>query len=71
MSTISILLVEDDKDTCTLFENYIKTRHDVTLVGITNSSSEALEYTKKLLPNAIILDLELHERRWLWLRIFK
>ncbi|MCL2860035.1 MAG: response regulator [Oscillospiraceae bacterium] len=67
MNTISILLVEDDEDTCKIFEDYIKTRTDVVLVGITNSSLEALEYTKRFLPNAIILDLELHERIWLWL----
>ncbi|MCL2860089.1 MAG: hypothetical protein FWF46_05950 [Oscillospiraceae bacterium] len=71
MNTLSVLLVEDDKDTCKLFEDYMKTRTDVTLVGITNSSFEALEYTKKLLPNAVILDLDLHERRWLWFQVSK
>lgn len=58
---ISILLLEDDIDTCCEIENCIHHREDVCLVGKTNSSKEALILVKKYKPKAIIVDLELNE----------
>ena len=43
---MSLLLVEDDEQDCKLFENYINTRDDVKLIGITKSSSQAIQYIK-------------------------
>ena len=57
---LSILLVEDDKTACDEIENYIDTCENVRLVGITGSSDEALELVQYHLPDAVILDLELH-----------
>lgn len=57
---MSILLVEDDLDACLEIKHYIMELDDVSLVGITSSSSKALEYVKCFLPEAVILDLELH-----------
>lgn len=57
---LSILLVEDDKSACDEIENYIDTCENVCLVGITGSSDEALELVQYHLPDAVILDLELH-----------
>lgn len=57
---LSILLVEDDQAACDEIENYVDTCDNVRLVGITKSSDEALELVKHHLPDAVILDLELH-----------
>ena len=57
---ISILLIEDDKQECAKFEKYIKTRNDVKLIAATDSDIEGLELIKKNCPDAVILDIELH-----------
>ena len=57
---LSILLVEDDKDECKQIENFINEYEDLTLIGTTDSEYEAIEITKNMLPDALILDLELH-----------
>ncbi|MCR5145866.1 MAG: response regulator [Clostridia bacterium] len=57
---LNILLIEDDKSDCRKFESYIKTRNDVNLIASTDSDIEGLELIKKTLPDAIIIDIELH-----------
>lgn len=59
-SVLNVLLIEDDKEECKKFDKYIKGRNDVNLVAYTDSDIEGLELIKKLLPDAIILDIELH-----------
>ena len=58
---MSILLIEDDIQECTKFENYAKNRNDIRIVGITNSSDEGINLVKNHLPEVVILDLELHK----------
>ncbi len=58
---LSILLIEDDPDTCRNFAEYIDTKSDVTLIGVTNNSYRAIELLKEGVPDAVILDLELNE----------
>jgi Response regulator containing a CheY-like receiver domain and an HTH DNA-binding domain len=57
---LSIIIVEDDPDSCKEFYNYIDKIEDIELLGSTNNSTQAIDYTKVYLPDAIILDLELH-----------
>jgi DNA-binding NarL/FixJ family response regulator len=57
---LSILLVEDDQAACRDFIDYVEELDDISLIGVTNNSSKALEYIKDYLPDAVILDLELH-----------
>lgn len=58
---LTILLIEDDKAACNELRKYIDDNcGDVRLAGITNNVTEALEQVKAFLPDAIILDLELH-----------
>ncbi len=57
---ISVLLIEDDKADCAKFEKYIKTRNDIKLLASTDSDIEGLELIKKYSPDAVILDIELH-----------
>lgn len=57
---LNVLLVEDDNLECKKFEKCIKKRNDVQLLAYTGSDVEALELIKQLSPDAIILDIELH-----------
>lgn len=57
---LSLILIEDDKSDCIKFAQYIKSRNDVKLIAYTDSDIEGLELIKKHLPDAIILDIELH-----------
>lgn len=57
---LSILLVEDDSVACNEFIDYIEKEDNISLISVTNNSEEAIDYIKDTLPDAIILDLELH-----------
>ena len=59
--TLSILLIEDEQAECQLIADYIDTTDDVSLVEYTGDAKKALEYVKDYLPDAVILDLELHK----------
>ena len=56
---ITILLVEDDVNECSIYKNIAKNREDIKIVAITNSSIKALEELDVHKPDAVILDLEL------------
>ena len=58
---LTVLLVEDDQNECDEFERYIDSIDDIHLVATSNNEREALEHVKDHLPDAIILDLELHK----------
>lgn len=60
MNEISIIIVEDNPETCKSFAEYADEMDDISIVSITNNSNQALADIKTYLPNAIILDLELH-----------
>ncbi len=57
---ISVLLVEDDEEACNEFIRNTDGLDDLDLIGITDNSRKAIEYVKEFLPDAVILDLELH-----------
>ncbi len=58
---LSVLLVEDDDIACRDIKNYIDELDDLELIGITNNSNKAIEYVRESMPDAVILDLELHQ----------
>jgi DNA-binding NarL/FixJ family response regulator len=58
---LSILLIEDEPIECHNIIEYAELKDDVQLVGVTNNIDKALEYVTGSLPDAIILDLELHK----------
>ena len=58
---LSVLVVEDERDICNALVQAADETDDISIVSITNNSVKAIEYVKKYLPEAIILDLELHE----------
>lgn len=58
---LSVLLVEDDERACNEFVQNTDELDDVELVAITDNSRKAIEYVLDLLPDAVILDLELHQ----------
>lgn len=58
---LSLLLIEDEPADCLAISKYIDTLEDVQLVGVTNNSHRAIELISSNLPDAVILDLELHK----------
>ena len=58
---LTVLLVEDDQAECEKFIQLIESMDGIRLVGVTNNDTKALEYVKDHLPDAVILDLELHK----------
>ena len=57
---LEILLIEDDPEVCRDFTEQILDTEDMILIGVTNNAYKALDLIKDHLPDAIILDLELH-----------
>lgn len=58
---LEILLVEDDQEDCKEIINEVDNNpDDFDLIGITNNSARAFQYVKDVCPDAVILDLELH-----------
>lgn len=59
-NNLRILIVEDDVNICNTFQSLIENEPGLELVGITNNSKKAVSLIEDCLPNAVILDLELH-----------
>ena len=57
---LTVLLIEDDENACEEIRAYVDRLDDVNLVAVTNDATKALELVKYHMPDAIILDLELH-----------
>ncbi len=58
---LELLLVEDDPQDCKDIINAVDNDPDnFTLIGITNNSTRAFQYVLDAHPDAVILDLELH-----------
>ena len=59
---LTVLLVEDEPSECQEIITYIEAGDDsIQLVGVTNNTIKAMQYVNDCLPEAIILDLELHK----------
>lgn len=58
---IDLLVIEDDENTCREYEDYCSVHDDVSLVGTSAHSDEAVKLTEEFLPNAVVLDLELQK----------
>lgn len=56
---LSILLVEDDENTCCDIRDYVNNLDNVILTNTTNDSYQAIQFVKDQLPHVVILDLEL------------
>jgi len=57
---LTVLLIEDDMIACDQIEKYVDLYDEIHLAAVTNNSKDALELTKYHIPDAVILDLELH-----------
>ena len=58
---MTILLIEDDESECERFRIFEENNTNIKIVGITNSSNEGIEYFKTYIPEAVIVDIELHK----------
>jgi len=57
---MKLVLIEDDVAACRTFMDCENKRKDVVFVGMTDNSSEGLDFVINKLPEAVILDLELN-----------
>lgn len=57
---LTVLLVEDDIQACEAIVDCCLSSNDITIANVTNNSVKAIEMIQSYLPDAIILDLELH-----------
>ena len=55
-----ILIIEDDPAECLKFKECAANLPEINIIGVTNSSYEGIRIAECYLPEAIILDLELH-----------
>ena len=58
--TLNILIIEDDVAACRELRRYIENISDMKLAGITGDSDKGVELAKNVLPDVVILDIELH-----------
>ena len=56
---MTMVLIEDDVGECIKFKDAANRRTDIKFVGMTDSSTEGLKLVQSLLPEAVILDLQL------------
>ncbi|MBQ4283891.1 MAG: response regulator [Lachnospira sp.] len=61
MKPISILIVEDDPIACSSFISNATDMPDIDIISITNNSTDAIQCARQYMPDAIILELELHK----------
>lgn len=57
---LTVLVVEDEEEECAQLRYCMEESPAVKLQNVTNDSQEALELVRTGLPDAVILDLELH-----------
>ena len=57
---LTILLIEDDKTACQKLSKYIEKFDDIKLLGITPNAEEGVFMVQSMLPDVVILDIELH-----------
>lgn len=57
---LEIILVEDDVELCEEFEKCFEETEGIELAATTDSAEQALEFVRRLQPDVVILDLELH-----------
>lgn len=58
---MTFLLIEDDEVECNKFKSYTESIGSVKIVAMTNSSDKGIELFKRYMPEAIVLDIELHK----------
>lgn len=59
-NALSILLVEDDPIACGDIVSCVDNFEDLVLIAVTNNASKAASIIQDSMPDAVILDLELH-----------
>lgn len=54
---ISVLIADDNKDFCSILNEYLSTQDDVEVIGLAKDGVEALEMVSKRVPDILILDI--------------
>ncbi|WDV47927.1 sporulation transcription factor Spo0A [Clostridiaceae bacterium M8S5] len=54
---IKILVADDNKDFCSILNEYLSTQSDVEVIGLAKDGLEALEIMSRQMPDVLILDI--------------
>lgn len=58
MSRVRVVLADDNKDFCKLFQDYLSEKHeDLELVGVAHNGNDVLELIEELDPDVLVLDI--------------
>lgn len=55
--TISILIVDDNKDFCNILNEYLSTQEDVEVIGMAKDGMEAIDMILNKVPDVLVLDI--------------
>ena len=67
---IRIIIAEDNKGMCVLYQKFLEKHEDVEILGIANTDDEEIEMIENLNPEIVITDL-MRNRKWTGLDIIK
>ncbi|WP_066873072.1 sporulation transcription factor Spo0A [Clostridium mediterraneense] len=56
-SKISVLIADDNKEFCSILNDYLLNQRDIVVVGIANDGLEALELIEEKKPDLVVLDI--------------
>ncbi|MBO8168231.1 MAG: sporulation transcription factor Spo0A [Thermoanaerobacteraceae bacterium] len=54
---VNVLIADDNKEFCSILENYFMEEEDLNLIGIAHNGAEALELIEEHEPDVVILDI--------------
>ena len=56
-SKISVLIADDNKEFCSILNDYLLNQKDIVVIGIAKDGREALELIEEKKPDLVILDI--------------
>lgn len=57
MSTVKIVIADDNKDFCDILYEFFSKQNDIDVVGVAHNGLEALEFIETKKPDVIVLDI--------------
>lgn len=56
-SKISVVIADDNKEFCSILNDYLMSQHDIMVTGIAGDGLEALDLIKEKKPDLVVLDI--------------
>ena len=58
-SKISVLIADDNKEFCSILNDYLLNQKDIVVTGIAKDGREALELIQQKQPDLVVLDIKI------------